>query len=343
MQSNNWRFSFIIPSYNPDPELLRQAVNSCLSTGYLNIEVIVVDDGSTSKCVFSQIADLDKRINVVTQENQGLAAARNTGINLSTGDYLIFVDDDDLVHPGFISAAMSCLSKYPESTILYSDTRDLGHFNNNCCSLHSKEFSPAQIVSFFCDLEKGEASRLGVNRFSAWAKIFPRFLFQKGARFDPKQGYIGEDRLFLFSNMMAFQRICCIYGKPMYFYRQRTLSITNGYKPSIRTKYSQLAERLVFACKGNTTMEHQVYFDVLNIHFFNVCSMDIFNKNSEARLNQKIAQLRQYAGSALFQEALNSSIIRSIHLKKRFILRLVKWKMYFAVGVIFSCHYRRKG
>ncbi len=91
------KISVVIPVYNVKPYLER-CVNSVLNQTYKDLEIILVDDGSTdgSGELCDQIAFTDKRICVIHQENQGLSEARNTGIQKARGEYLVFVDSDDL-------------------------------------------------------------------------------------------------------------------------------------------------------------------------------------------------------------------------------------------------------
>lgn len=90
------KVSVIIPVYNVAPYLER-CIHSVLRQTYKDIEVIIIDDGSTDGCseLCDEIAKTDKRIIVIHQENQGLSAARNTGIHHAAGEYIIFLDSDD--------------------------------------------------------------------------------------------------------------------------------------------------------------------------------------------------------------------------------------------------------
>ena len=95
MESSNV-FTIVIPVFNVI-EYLSQCVQSVLSQEFYNYEIILVDDGSTDgsgeRC--DELARHDNRIRVIHQENQGLSAARNTGICAAGGKYVIFLDSDD--------------------------------------------------------------------------------------------------------------------------------------------------------------------------------------------------------------------------------------------------------
>lgn len=96
MRLNEMKYSIIIPVYNTE-SYLRKCLNSVINQTYSNIEIIIVDDGSTdgSKNIYNEYAKKDSRILTFYKENSGLSDARNLGIQYSTGDYILLLDSDD--------------------------------------------------------------------------------------------------------------------------------------------------------------------------------------------------------------------------------------------------------
>mgnify|MGYP003293215570 CR=1 FL=1 len=94
------RISVVVPVYNVEKYLFK-CVNSILQQTYKDLEIILVDDGSTdeSGIICDELATMDNRIIVIHQTNQGLSAARNTGIENSHGEFIGFVDGDDFIEP----------------------------------------------------------------------------------------------------------------------------------------------------------------------------------------------------------------------------------------------------
>ena len=95
----NVKISVIIPVYNVI-DFLKECLGSVLNQTYKNLEIILVDDGSTDGS--SQICDeykkKDRRIQVIHKENGGLSDARNAGIKIAQGEYFSFIDSDDWIH-----------------------------------------------------------------------------------------------------------------------------------------------------------------------------------------------------------------------------------------------------
>lgn len=116
--------SFVIPLFNQG-DFVREAVDSAASCA--GAEIVVVDDGSTdqrTKAVFDALTGVVK----VRQPNRGLAAARNAGLKTAKGRYIIPLDADDLVEPGFLSTTLAALSAHPEAGYISCYTRNFGLF-----------------------------------------------------------------------------------------------------------------------------------------------------------------------------------------------------------------------
>jgi glycosyltransferase involved in cell wall biosynthesis/peptidoglycan/xylan/chitin deacetylase (PgdA/CDA1 family)/SAM-dependent methyltransferase len=103
--------SVIIPSYN-HAHFLTEAIESVLAQTYSHYEIVVVDDGSTDNT--AEVAGRYPGVRCVRQDNHGLAAARNTGIRKSSGDYLVFLDADDRLLPCALEVGLACLRSHPE-------------------------------------------------------------------------------------------------------------------------------------------------------------------------------------------------------------------------------------
>ena len=104
----NQKVSVIVPIYNTE-KYLPDCLNSIISQTYKDLEIILVDDGSTDKSgkIIDDYAKKDKRIKVIHQKNAGQSAARNKGIKTATGAYLSFVDSDDRIKPSFIDELLA--------------------------------------------------------------------------------------------------------------------------------------------------------------------------------------------------------------------------------------------
>lgn len=98
------KISVIIPVYN-GKKYIKTSIESVLDQPYKDIEVIVINDGSQDESlqIAENIANKDKRVRIINQENQGVAVARNLGIYKAKGEFIAFLDHDDIWVPNFLS------------------------------------------------------------------------------------------------------------------------------------------------------------------------------------------------------------------------------------------------
>lgn len=117
---NNALVSIIVPCYNI-AEFLEEALDSVIAQSYVNLECIVIDDGSTdntSKIVAEYIGQ-DNRFKYIKQSNAGPAAARNTGVRNSCGKYILPLDGDDFINSSYIEKSVKILEDSPNAKIVY--------------------------------------------------------------------------------------------------------------------------------------------------------------------------------------------------------------------------------
>ncbi len=222
------KISVIVPVYNVQ-RYLAYCLDSLICQNFDDMEIICINDGSTDKS--SQILDkyllFDKRIKVITQKNNGLSAARNTGMKEAKGDYIIFVDSDDWVFP---AAAASLYKTITESNadfviaefLIFNSVSQKYYYTNRNNSnpvyhnpgkiFRKQDLSPVNFLDLFT---------------SAWGKIYKREFLLKNAITFP-EGLIFEDVLFFIEVYLKSYNFCYI-NQPVYFYRHnRSGSIIQG-------------------------------------------------------------------------------------------------------------------
>ncbi|HEY9448707.1 MAG TPA: glycosyltransferase [Gemmatimonadaceae bacterium] len=114
------RVSAVIPCYG-QAHFLGAAIESAVAQEAASMEVVVVDDGSPD-----DVAVVTARfpsVRYIRQSNQGLSAARNTGLRATSGEFVVFLDADDKLLPGAIAAGLACFDQHPESAFVYGDFR----------------------------------------------------------------------------------------------------------------------------------------------------------------------------------------------------------------------------
>lgn len=117
------KVSIILPIYNVE-KYLEKCVNSVINQTYQNIEIILVDDGSkdSSGRICDELVESDNRIKVIHKKNGGLASARNAGYEVATGEYLMYIDSDDVIKNDIAEKCVSAMEKN-DQMLLYLDMR----------------------------------------------------------------------------------------------------------------------------------------------------------------------------------------------------------------------------
>ncbi len=112
--------SLVIPTYNYG-RYIKRAITSCLDQTYRHVEVLVIDDGSTDN-TRELVSQYDGRVHYLYQENRGVSAARNKGLERATGEYIAFLDADDYLLPDSVSSRVEILKKHNDVGIVFTDT-----------------------------------------------------------------------------------------------------------------------------------------------------------------------------------------------------------------------------
>lgn len=209
------KISVILPVYNVSAYLER-CLDSILATHYQNLEIICVNDGSTdcSLDILRSYARKDSRMLIIDQPNGGVSAARNAGIDRSTGEHVSFIDPDDFIHPCFFDTLLLALKKtnadYVIGTHRSVSEKDLP-VGIPAINPESVQISPVTIDSFF---------ESHLTRTYIWGRMLRRSVL--GAlRFDPSMRF-GEDGIFNGELWMQQPDLsACIVKAELYYYVQR--------------------------------------------------------------------------------------------------------------------------
>ena len=110
---NNIKVSVVVPAYNVE-NYIEDCLKSLINQTLKEIEIIVVNDGSTDNTfeIINKYANLDFRIKVISQENQGISVTRNNGIKIAKGEYIGFVDSDDWVDENYFEELYNTAKKF---------------------------------------------------------------------------------------------------------------------------------------------------------------------------------------------------------------------------------------
>ncbi len=224
-----WLISVIIPIYNVSAYLV-EALESVIHQTYRNLEIILVDDGSTdnSNKICESYADIDSRITVVHQINQGLSAARNAGLDIMHGDAVAFLDADDAFCPDMLETMLNeMISENADLVVCqYAVFR-----TNNIMSLQNSRYNKSSLlVGIFNQREALNSAADGTLNGSVWNKLFRTEIWDK-TRFPV--GRVYEDTIVIWRLFNRAHKISVIPNL-LYLHRKHLGSITATNSPQNR-------------------------------------------------------------------------------------------------------------
>ena len=212
------KISYIIPVYKVEQYLVK-SVTSVLAQTYKNIEVVLVDDGSPDSCpmLCDQIALEDERIKVLHKPNGGLSDARNAGLKIATGDYVVFMDSDDLwLGEDSLDKLVSLIKRYPECNF-YGFNCQYYYPNSNTYTKWI-QYADELLTPISGNTAMVSLVKSGTIPMSACLKVIDRqWLIDNKITF--KVGQIAED-IPWFINLLEKTDKCMFVNNYIYAYRQ---------------------------------------------------------------------------------------------------------------------------
>lgn len=317
--------SIIVPVYNVE-RYLEKCVNSILAQTEQDFQLLLIDDGSTdsSGSLCDSLSGADSRIQVVHQKNQGLGGARNTGIELALGDWLLFVDSDDWIDESTLETSLAAAAR---------EGADMAVFGLRSVNEAGEELG-LLIENFPKD--KGlcirEHRELLLMAPCACAKLYRAELFRRtGVRFPPRVWY--EDMRTTPKLMIAAEKIVFL-DFAGYNYLQRQGSITRNVNTDRNVEILEAFDDLSSYFKELGEWEH--YSDEL-------CYLALYHAYISASVrvacvDSRHQLLSRFAGymKEKFPGYRDNKYLDKLGRNRKIILFLLEKRLYFLVALIFK-------
>lgn len=269
--------SIIVPVFNVEL-YLEECINSIVKQTYTRWELLLIDDGSedNSGYICDQWAEMDKRIQVVHQANQGISMARNTGLDLSQGEFISFIDSDDFVDPVFLDELQSKLIisnsdivagsfyKYYKDTVI-----PITKIPQEEVIITSKEY----LARFY--QYPGSYAIVTKN-------LYKREIFES-IRF--REHILNEDSDIMIDIMSQDLKVFC-NPKPLYYYRRRKSSIMGKMDERLAKSADEWVKRHLdfLAVHGDV----KLYYSALKLRMYTLAE-NYFVRTKNGKKETKIA------------------------------------------------------
>lgn len=201
--------SIVVPVYNVQ-EVLGRCLDSLIGQTFQNVEIILVDDGSTdgSRLICEEYEKRDSRIRYLHQENKGLGEARNSGVAIARGTYVMFVDSDDWAAPDMVEQLVRAAQEYPDADFVkcgFYYTRGIGMpAEEELWDKNEKIAVAPALMHHFFD---------GIFWIVVWNALYKIDLVRKVKQ----PPLLAQDNYSSFFYLL-FAKKCVIVNKPLYFY-----------------------------------------------------------------------------------------------------------------------------
>lgn len=313
--------SVIIPIYNKEI-YLEKCLNSLKNQTYKNIEVLMIDDGSSdnSKDICNKYKEKDNRFNYFYQPNSGVSMARNLGLELSKGQWIMFVDPDDYVEDSLIET-------------LFNEIDDVTDIVSCCCmanldgNLILNEFFEADTIFFYNNKAHivelimqlmDEQYNAKSKRFTAigvpWAKLYRKqMIIDNDLKFDKDLKRM-QDNVF---NMYAFDkaRKFKYINQPLYIYScDNILRINKKYDPDTLKYFNKIVQmRKEYLLKNDLMKNHEVKqafcIEAYKLLTMMICKYFLHPMNKENFI-QQFKSLKKYINQKGYKNMLESIDIK---------------------------------
>lgn len=222
--------SVIVPVYNVE-DYLEECIDSIMNQVYKNIEIILIDDGSTDRSgsLCDGLMELDNRIRVIHKKNGGLSSARNAGLEVANGKYILFVDSDDLISELMISAMTEAAEKNNCNLVVSPITQCKSEIHH-CSIIHMEMLNSKSVLRSFLEEKSITTSSSG--------KLYNSLLWED-VRFP--EGVIFEDFATIYKVVLKCERICKI-DSHFYYYRPNPKGITGSPFTKSKMDYYKVTE-----------------------------------------------------------------------------------------------------
>lgn len=259
-------FSIIIPVYKVE-QYLQDCIDSILNQGFDNIELVCINDGSPDNCLRILQSNEEKYpeiIRVYSQDNAGLSAARNKGVEIATGDYLLFLDSDDLLNMGSINKLAQLVEAENPDIIAFNSEL---YYAAELKSVANEGFNHNTNLHFSSGLDYFNyfVGQRGWGPSAACFYLYKRKLFEDN-QLQFKPGLLHEDELFM-PLVLFYAQNTLVINETIYKYRMHDGSIIHNVSTKNLNDKLQISKELFSFYEAKDIDKKFIYRNIFNLIF----------------------------------------------------------------------------
>ncbi len=334
------KISVIVPVYNTE-KYLRRCIDSILNSTYRDFEVILVNDGSAdrSEKICRYYCQKDSRVKVLNQQHSGVSTARNKGIDLSEGEWIVFVDSDDMISRDFLEMVMEKECQNQDLLIFDQVSGSSENTGRHGPIHYLKKSDITQIIEKM--LCAGQLTKMSkISLYSPYAKAYRKSIINQYSIKFPTDIFISEDKIFNLEYLLRAE--ACLYiPETAYFVQWRPESATHSFHADFLKNHYTFQHKLEHILRRNHIFEkvERAYYENVQAAMTEVLIYGIFNPYSTRTYRENCKLCHKVRNEKTYKRAIKHNGITGI-MPRRVLLFFLNIECYPAVNLICKLSYR---
>lgn len=331
--------SIVVPCYNCE-KTFERCINSIRNQTYHEIEIILIDDGSTDSTgqLCEDMVRADGRVKVIHQKNGGLMNAWKNGVRGASGEYIAFCDSDDYIDADLAEKMTDKINACHADIILYGMKVEYANGaieiedNRLGEGIYSEGEIEELILPDYFDNGQMQSSLILASRDT---KIFKRALLMKAIDYLSDEISLGEDDATTFAAVLSAESIYCMNGYYPYHYMRNDESMIGRYDPKMFDKFLMLRKQLIEIAKRY----RYPYMEQIEKAFVSnvlLCMKKEISRNRRCGYRKVKQNLVRMRNNSVFTDAISNLSFDKYELKSRVFANLVIKRRYLALYVATS-------
>lgn len=322
--------SVIIPVFNTVIDDLEMCIDSILRQSFEKFEIIVVDDGSAKECAmnYDLMKEKDERIFVLHKMNEGVSAARNYGVEYASGEYIMFVDGDDLLTPWALEEGYNLIKETNSDVVIGRSfqvderpTKILYQKNSSQYDvIHSKEdieeFKAQILIKHVRNWGRNEHNYI-INGEGCWAHLLKKTV---AVRIPFCEGIaIGEDTIWAIQMLENIEGIrLCIADSLWYYYIQNKDSVLHRFNPSFSDEIEKAVAILNLTFLHSTISLYHAYIEWIQYKIKQIIYCYYLSEKCELSKIERMQKFKQLMKKRPWREIIKYSLKVNIKINIKF-------------------------
>lgn len=333
----NIKISIIIPAYNAE-KYIKRTLNSLINQTFSNLEIIVINDGSTDKTsdIVKGISKRDNRIKIIDKENSGVSESRNLGLEICTGDFIGFFDADDYAEPEMYDELIGNILKYEADISICSFYKctcnnrkaDIFPWKDDIKIFEENEIKEKLLPVYIYKLEERNCMYGTVWRMLYSRNIATKVKFNKNIK-------IAEDLLYILETLQYSKRIV-VFNEPLYNYVIYDESSMRKYKNDLDKTNELVHNEFERILAKNNFFEKNLIRYRLNKNVMYTTSISNYMKNDKVDLKEKKRLIKELLVKFNNDKYISKDIVKYLKFDRKILFWAMKCKLVNFILIIFG-------